>query len=137
MTAPTTTLLIVNDEPSLCTALSTVFGQLGCQVRSAYDGFAALALIEELTPSILLSEAECVSCGAAIFYANCPDHGRPHGCEAKRVFAGNFRVRWSFPRSRAFKFGTMKVKLGGSLLLSFIPRSRTAEISIRRMTASA
>jgi CheY-like chemotaxis protein len=56
MSTPTITLLIVDDEPSLCAALSVVFTRNGYDVRCASDGFAALALIEERAPCILLSD---------------------------------------------------------------------------------
>jgi CheY-like chemotaxis protein len=49
-------LLIVDDEPSIRTTLSLIFTELGYSVRSASDGFAALALIQELAPDILLSD---------------------------------------------------------------------------------
>jgi len=50
------TLLIVDDESSIRTALSHVFTELGYSVRSASDGFSALGLIQELAPQVLLSD---------------------------------------------------------------------------------
>ena len=50
------TLLIVDDELSIRTTLSSVFTELGYSVRSASDGFSALALIQELAPDVLLSD---------------------------------------------------------------------------------
>ena len=50
------TLLIVDDDASIRTTLSLVFTQLGYSVRSASDGFSALARIHESAPDILLSD---------------------------------------------------------------------------------
>jgi CheY-like chemotaxis protein len=49
-------LIIVDDESSIRTTLSLVFTELGYSVRSASDGFSALALIHECEPNILLSD---------------------------------------------------------------------------------
>lgn len=49
-------LIIVDDETSIRTTLSLVFTELGYSVRSASDGFSALALIQERPPTILLSD---------------------------------------------------------------------------------
>lgn len=50
------TLLIVDDEVSLLSALSQIFTTFGYSVRSAEDGFAALAEIRIEIPDILLSD---------------------------------------------------------------------------------
>ncbi|SEF43980.1 Response regulator receiver domain-containing protein [Bryocella elongata] len=49
-------LMIVDDESSIRTTLSQIFTERGYMVRSASDGFAALALIEDSAPDILLSD---------------------------------------------------------------------------------
>ena len=49
-------LIIVDDESSIRTTLSLVFTELGYSVRSASDGFSALALIHDRAPTILLSD---------------------------------------------------------------------------------
>ena len=49
-------LLVVDDEPSLRTSLSLVLRQLGYDVRSAGNGFAALSEVREEIPDILLSD---------------------------------------------------------------------------------
>jgi len=49
-------LLVVDDEPSLRTSLSLVLRQLGYDVRSAGNGFAALSEVREEVPDILLSD---------------------------------------------------------------------------------
>jgi len=49
-------LIIVDDESSIRTTLSLVFTELGYSVRSASDGFSALALIQERVPTVLLSD---------------------------------------------------------------------------------
>ena len=49
-------LLVVDDEPSLRESFSLVFHQLGYDVRSAEDGFAALFEIGKLIPDVILSD---------------------------------------------------------------------------------
>jgi CheY-like chemotaxis protein len=49
-------LLLVDDEPSLRRVLSAVLTQMGHEVRTAEDGFAALKEIHEWMPDILLSD---------------------------------------------------------------------------------
>ncbi|MBW4027953.1 MAG: response regulator [Acidobacteria bacterium] len=49
-------LLIVEDEALLRTSLSLIFTSLGHSVRSAEDGFAALAELRSEIPDILLSD---------------------------------------------------------------------------------
>jgi CheY-like chemotaxis protein len=51
-----TRLLIVDDEPSIRTSLSSVLTELGYCVRTAEDGFSALAEIRKEIPDILLSD---------------------------------------------------------------------------------
>jgi CheY-like chemotaxis protein len=50
------TLLIVDDDASIRDTLTLIFTELGYCVRSASEGFAALAQIHESTPDILLSD---------------------------------------------------------------------------------
>ena len=50
------TLLIVDDEVSTRTSLSSIFLQLGYSVRSAEDGFSALFEIRREIPYIILSD---------------------------------------------------------------------------------
>lgn len=49
-------LLVVDDEPSLRESFSLIFHQLGYDVRSAEDGFAALFEMGKLIPDILLCD---------------------------------------------------------------------------------
>ena len=49
-------LLIADDEPSIRLAMSHVLTEIGYQVRSAQDGFSALAEMRRETPDILLSD---------------------------------------------------------------------------------
>jgi CheY-like chemotaxis protein len=49
-------ILIVDDEPSTRVLLATILEQLGHEVRSAQDGFSALARIRESVPEVLLSD---------------------------------------------------------------------------------
>jgi CheY-like chemotaxis protein len=49
-------LIVVDDEPITRDSFSSIFSQLGYDVRSAEDGFAALALMREFLPDILLSD---------------------------------------------------------------------------------
>jgi CheY-like chemotaxis protein len=49
-------ILVVDDEPSLRTALSISLRELGYDVRSAEDGFSALAEMRNATPQILISD---------------------------------------------------------------------------------
>ena len=53
---PPTKLLIVDDDPSIRALLSEVLTEIGFSVRSAEDGFSALAEIQEEIPDILLSD---------------------------------------------------------------------------------
>jgi CheY-like chemotaxis protein len=46
----------VDNAPSIRTTLSHVFTELGYSLRSASDGFSALALIHELISNSLLSD---------------------------------------------------------------------------------
>lgn len=56
MTDTKTSILIVEDEPSIRVSLSQVLTEVGYQVRSAEDGFAALAELRSEVPEILLSD---------------------------------------------------------------------------------
>jgi CheY-like chemotaxis protein len=49
-------LLLVDDEPSIRDVLSRILTEMGHDVRSAEDGFAALKEIETWVPDILLSD---------------------------------------------------------------------------------
>jgi len=51
-----TTLLIVDDEPAIRTTLSQVLAEIGYSVRSAQNGFSALAEIRKEIPDIILSD---------------------------------------------------------------------------------
>jgi CheY-like chemotaxis protein len=56
MPNPAGKLLIVDDELSLRISLSQIFTTFGHSVRSAEDGFSALAQIRSEIPDILLSD---------------------------------------------------------------------------------
>ena len=56
MSTATRTLLIVDDDSSLRNSLSTLFTQLGYQVRSAEDGFSALEEVRQQVPDLILSD---------------------------------------------------------------------------------
>jgi CheY-like chemotaxis protein len=56
MPHPKPKLLVVDDEPSIRTLLTQIFGRLGHPVRAAQDGFDALEQIREDVPDILLSD---------------------------------------------------------------------------------
>lgn len=49
-------LLVVDDEPITRSSFCSIFSQLGYCVRTAEDGFAALVLMREFKPDILLSD---------------------------------------------------------------------------------
>ena len=49
-------LLIVDDEPSIRTLLSSVLAEIGYRVRTAEDGFSALIEMRKEIPDILLSD---------------------------------------------------------------------------------
>ncbi len=49
-------LLIVDDEPAIRTSLSCIFRAAGHQVRSAEDGYSALAALQQEEPDIILSD---------------------------------------------------------------------------------
>src|ERR1700722_10525299 len=50
------TVLIVEDNAQLRMLLSVVLTQQGCKVRSAEDGFSALAEIRAAMPDVILSD---------------------------------------------------------------------------------
>jgi CheY-like chemotaxis protein len=50
------TLLIVDDEPSIRTSLSLLLAEIGYSVRTAQDGFSALAEMRVELPDVLLSD---------------------------------------------------------------------------------
>ena len=49
-------LLIVDDDPQMRTLLSVILAESGYRVRSAEDGFSALAEIRKEIPDIILSD---------------------------------------------------------------------------------
>jgi CheY-like chemotaxis protein len=49
-------VVIVDDNPELLSVLSEIFNESGYAVRTASDGFAALAAIRDRLPDILLSD---------------------------------------------------------------------------------
>ena len=49
-------LLLVDDEPDIRLVLSAILTEMGHEVRSAEDGFAALREIHDWMPDILLSD---------------------------------------------------------------------------------
>jgi CheY-like chemotaxis protein len=51
-------LLIVDDEKSIRGSLSQIFTQLGYEVRTAEDGFSALAELRDVLPDIILSDLD-------------------------------------------------------------------------------
>ena len=53
---PPTKLLVVDDEPLIRALLSEVLIEIGFSVRSARDGFSALAEVRKEIPDILLSD---------------------------------------------------------------------------------
>jgi CheY-like chemotaxis protein len=56
MIAPKPKLLIVDDENSMRASLSAILSRAGYEVRSAQDGFSALAEIRRECPDLLLSD---------------------------------------------------------------------------------
>jgi CheY-like chemotaxis protein len=51
-----TDILVVDDNPLLVSVISEIFKECGCIVRTASDGFAALATIRDRVPDILISD---------------------------------------------------------------------------------
>jgi CheY-like chemotaxis protein len=49
-------VLIVDDDPTLLTVLAEIFKQRGYFVRTASDGFLALALLRNRVPDVLISD---------------------------------------------------------------------------------
>lgn len=56
MSALKTTVLLVDDDPAIRHLLSIILTKSGYEVRSAQDGFSALAAIRHKIPDILLSD---------------------------------------------------------------------------------
>src|SRR6266487_2994333 len=54
MTAHSPRILIVDDEPDTCANLSDILADLGYQVDTAFDGFAALELVKKGTYDVAL-----------------------------------------------------------------------------------
>jgi len=53
-TPPSASILIVDDEPQICTTLVKAITPLGYRVRSAASGAEALALVEQETPALII-----------------------------------------------------------------------------------
>jgi CheY-like chemotaxis protein len=49
-------IVVVDDNPALLTVLSEIFKEHGYTVRTASDGFEALAVIRDREPGILISD---------------------------------------------------------------------------------
>src|ERR1700710_2895228 len=49
-------ILVADDNPVLISVLSEIFKESGYTVRTALDGFAALTLLRERVPDILISD---------------------------------------------------------------------------------
>ena len=49
-------IVVVDDNPALLTVLSEIFKEHGYTVRTAADGFEALAVIRDREPGILVSD---------------------------------------------------------------------------------
>jgi DNA-binding NarL/FixJ family response regulator len=56
MTSKNTSVLVVEDDESIRTSLSTVLSEYGYRVRSAEDGFSALLEIRTEVPDVILSD---------------------------------------------------------------------------------
>ena len=56
MSSTTANLLIVDDDATLSACLSAVLGSFGYGVRTAADGFSALALLRQDVPDIIVSD---------------------------------------------------------------------------------
>jgi CheY-like chemotaxis protein len=51
-----TSLLVVDDAPSIRESLSSVLTEIGYPVRAAVDGFSALIEIQKEVPNMILSD---------------------------------------------------------------------------------
>jgi CheY-like chemotaxis protein len=60
MAKPKANVLIVDDEPIIRMTLSHILARLGYRVRTAGDGFAALAQMREQAPDVLLCDLNMV-----------------------------------------------------------------------------
>src|ERR1700758_1557549 len=49
-------MLVVDDDSLLVNVISEIFKERGCTVRTASDGFAALATIRDRIPDVLISD---------------------------------------------------------------------------------
>src|SRR5579875_2962271 len=58
MTRHSRSIVIVDDNPLLRSALGEIFAQCGCSVETAADGLEALVKIRARTPEILLSDLD-------------------------------------------------------------------------------
>jgi CheY-like chemotaxis protein len=52
-------VIVADDNPVVVSMLSEIFKKSGYTVRTASDGFAALASIRERVPDILISDLNC------------------------------------------------------------------------------
>jgi len=50
------TILVVDDEPAICSVLREVLADEGYRVACACDGIAALAAVERIRPDLVLSD---------------------------------------------------------------------------------
>lgn len=51
-------ILVVDDDPLIVSVISEILKECGCTVRTASDGFAALAAIRDRVPDILVSDLD-------------------------------------------------------------------------------
>ena len=58
-----TTILVVDDEPSLCSALTTILKGAGHHVLTASDGQRALEHVEFVAPDLILSDLNMPNMG--------------------------------------------------------------------------
>ena len=56
LTQRASSILVVDDDPTLRTALAQLFTQMGHEVRSASDGFSALCELRKKVPDLMLSD---------------------------------------------------------------------------------
>jgi DNA-binding NtrC family response regulator len=56
---------IVDDEPSIRMSLSHVLTEMGYRVRTAEDGFSALAELREEVPTFFYLTSTCPACPAS------------------------------------------------------------------------
>ena len=64
-------VIVADDNPVLVSMLSEIFEESGYTVRTASDGFAALTLIRERVPDILISDMNMPRMSGLNFYQLC------------------------------------------------------------------